>query len=209
MKKIKVAQVAMVTVFAAAASIFATSTAGYADIPLPERTCVEPEQYAVAVQTLSASADELELADEFELLYDIPLSEELQRFTYERCEELGLPYELVLGVMWKESGYDPSSVSSTGDMGIMQINESNVEWIMGVCGLTDIMDPEQNITAGTKMLYYLYSQYDDIDHLLMVYNMSSQKAKKLWNDGIHSSEYSRAILSYIDTLTLVDGAGPS
>ena len=37
--------------------------------------------------------------------YDIPLSKELQLYTYTKCEDLGIGnyYELVLAMMWQES----------------------------------------------------------------------------------------------------------
>lgn len=46
-------------------------------------------------------------------IYDIPLSPELQEYTYNRCEALGLvapgvDYQTVLALMSKESGYNTS-----------------------------------------------------------------------------------------------------
>ena len=43
---------------------------------------------------------------------DLPLSEELQRYTYNRCQELGLEYEMVLAIMWRESRFQPTAVGS-------------------------------------------------------------------------------------------------
>ena len=53
-------------------------------------------------------------------IYDISLSAELQEYTYNRCEELGLvapgvDYPTVLALMSKESGYTAEAVSGTGD----------------------------------------------------------------------------------------------
>lgn len=210
LKKIRATRILLIAVFVIAAGISVMTTARSSESPeVKELSVAASPESEITVETLESAADDLAQMDNFKLLYNIPLSEDLQRFTYDRCTELGIPYELVLGVMWQESRYDPTKVSPDGDYGIMQINQSNIDWIMGVCGLTDIMDAKQNIIAGTKMLYYLYGQYDDMNDLLMVYNSSSKSAKKLWSKGIHSSEYSRAILNYVDTLTLADGTEPS
>jgi hypothetical protein len=42
-------------------------------------------------------------------IYDIPLSEEMQAFTFNLCEEYGVDYEMVLAIMDKESDYTASA----------------------------------------------------------------------------------------------------
>ena len=71
------------------------------------------------------------------VLYDIQLSEELQHYTQDVCEEYGVSYPLVIAIMKKESGFLPDAVSATNDYGIMQINGCNHEWLEGVLGITD------------------------------------------------------------------------
>ena len=53
------------------------------------------------------------------VLYDIQLSEELQHYTQDVCEEYGVSYPLVIAIMKKESGFLPDAVSATNDYGIM------------------------------------------------------------------------------------------
>ena len=89
-------------------------------------------------------------------IYDIPLSAELQTYTYQRCEAMGLvapgvDYQTVLALMSKESGYTADAVSGTGDYGIMQINTVNHEWLREELGITDFLDAEQSIDAGAEM----------------------------------------------------------
>mgnify|MGYP005808410629 CR=1 FL=1 len=133
-------------------------------------------------------------------IYDISLSAELQEYTYNRCEELGLvapgvDYPTVLALMSKESGYTAEAVSGTGDYGIMQINTVNHGWLREELGITDFLDAEQSIDAGTEMLARLSEKYGDPHKVLMAYNMGEGGAAKLWAQGITSSEYSRDIMS--------------
>lgn len=132
--------------------------------------------------------------------YDIPLSAELQEYTYQRCEALGLvapgvDYPTVLALMGKESAYTADAVSSTDDYGLMQINAVNHDWLREELGITDFLDAEQSIDAGTEMLARLSDKYSDPHKVLMAYNMGEGGAAKLWAQGITSSEYSRDIMA--------------
>lgn len=133
-------------------------------------------------------------------IYDIPLSAELQTYTYQRCEALGLvapgvDYATVLALMGKESAYTSDAVSGTGDYGLMQINTVNHGWLREELGITDFLDAEQSIDAGTEMLARLSAKYSDPHKVLMAYNMGEGGAAKLWAQGITSSEYSRDIMA--------------
>lgn len=128
-------------------------------------------------------------------IYNISLSEELQEFTYGRCEETGLDYEMVLAVMDKESSYTADAVSPTGDYGIMQINKVNHEWLREEVGTTDFLDAKQNITAGTEILANLAAKYADPNKVLMAYNMGESGAAKQWAKGITANEYSKDVMA--------------
>ena len=109
-----------------------------------------------SVKTMLHEEPETELEPEPEPtapIYDIPISPELQEYTYNRCQELGLvspgvDYQTVLALMSKESGYTEDAVSGTGDYGIMQINTVNHEWLREELGITDFLDAEQSKPAG-------------------------------------------------------------
>lgn len=142
-------------------------------------------------------------------IYDIPLSQELQEYTFHRCEELGLTgpaidYETVLAMMGQESDYTADAVSPTGDYGIMQINRINHDWLSEALNLKTpeggevsdaYLDPEQCIAAGTKMLADLAARYDDPHQVLMAYNMGEAGARKAWASGKTSSAYSEAVMA--------------
>lgn len=129
--------------------------------------------------------------------YDIPLSKELQLYTYTRCVDYGIPehYELVLAMMWQESNYTPDIVSATDDYGIMQINACNHEWLSDLLGTTNFLDAYQNIDAGTYIISKMILKYDDEHKALMAYNMGENGAVLNWDAGIYTSSYSREIIA--------------
>jgi len=128
-------------------------------------------------------------------IYHIPLSADLQNYTYNRCVEYGIKeyYTLVLAVMWQESDYSPDMVSSTNDYGIMQINKVNQGWLSKLLGTTNYLDARQNIRAGTYLISKLLLKYDDVDKALMAYNMGESAAAECWSESTYTSSYSRHV----------------
>ena len=100
----------------------------------------------------------------------------------------------------RESSYQPDAVSDTGDFGLMQINICNHRWLYEELGITDVMDPEQNIEAGLYILGRAFQKYDDPDKALMAYNMGDSGMKSAWSKGQHSSKYSRAVIETAQAL---------
>lgn len=127
--------------------------------------------------------------------YDIKLSQELQLYTYTKCADLGIAedYELVLAMMWQESSYRPNLISKTNDYGLMQINKVNHSWLSEELGITDFLDPYQNIDAGTHIIASLLLKYEDPHKALMAYNFGEAGARRHWKQGTYTSAYSRAV----------------
>lgn len=135
-------------------------------------------------------------------IYNIPLSEELQQYTYDMCTYYMIPehYELVLAMMWQESNYTPDTVSSTNDYGIMQINQCNHAWLKEQLGITDFLDAKQSIESGTYIISKLLHKYGDEHKALMAYNMGEGGASNVWSAGNYSSEYSRGVIAKRDAI---------
>ena len=129
--------------------------------------------------------------------YDIPLSKDLQLYTYNRCVEYGIPehYELILAMMWQESNYTPDIISATDDYGIMQINACNHEWLSDLLGTTNFLDVYQNIDAGTYIISKMLLRYGDEHKALMAYNMGEHGASLNWQAGNYTSKYSRGVVA--------------
>lgn len=134
-------------------------------------------------------------------IYDIPLSEELQQYTYDTCLVYGIEdyYEVVLAVMWKESAFD-TDVISNGNYGLMQINYVNHDWLVDTLGLTDVLSPRNNIECGVYLLSSLIDKYEDTHMALMAYNMGEGGASEQWARGNYSSYYSNAILAKAESI---------
>ena len=156
-----------------------------------------------ALNSYSASAKAATCAPESEgdttekpyktLNCDLP--EELQEYTYYMCDYYGIDFELAMAVMYTESNFDSAAVSNTGDYGIMQINEINIPELSDKLGVTDITDPYQNIRCGVYILGELSKQYTEPARVLMAYNIGDYGSSALWEQGVHSTDYSEKVLS--------------
>lgn len=128
----------------------------------------------------------------------IPLDEDIQQYAFQKCAENGINYQIFLGLMRKESSFNPNAKSGTNDYGLCQINICNHETMKEVFGSDwDWSNPYDSIDASTYMLGNLVPDYSNWHHVLMAYNAGARGAKeKYFNKGIYSTEYSRTVLSY-------------
>lgn len=135
---------------------------------------------------------------------EVDLDKVTQDFIFVEAGEAGVDYELVLAIIIHESICDPDAISDTGDYGLMQINQINHEWLAEEYGLTDMLDPRQNIIAGITILSQL-SRFDDgtdagLHKVLMAYNMGPTGASKVWATGTYSTTYSETVMQIRDAL---------
>ncbi len=136
---------------------------------------------------------------------EIGLDKVTQDFIFVEAGEAAVDYRLVLAIIQHESNCDPDAISATGDYGLMQINKCNHAWLEENYGLTDMLDPRQNIIAGITILSQL-SIYGDnteagLHKILMAYNMGPGGAAEAWAAGRYTSAYSRTIMETWKTLT--------
>lgn len=185
---------AVIAITAAGAAIDYAAERGHEDTRPEQSVPAVVIPKATIMRETAPSTPEPE--EERPRIYDsIPLEAELQEFTYRRCEEKGLDYEMVLAIMERESRFNPTAISATEDYGIMQINQCNHEWLQEELGITDFLDAKQSITAGTEILGRLAAKYDDPQKILMAYNMGEAGAGRLWKEGTTTSAYSRDIMA--------------
>lgn len=158
---------------------------------------VEVEKVTITetIEVPTYEADKLpELSEIF--IYDIPLSENLQRYIYEVCADEEVPVALVLAMIEHESGFNPEVISATDDCGLMQINEVNYEWLEEDFRCADMTNPYQNVFCGIKIIGQYLEQYEgDYTKALMAYNMGNYGAKKAWANGVDSTRYTTSIMS--------------
>lgn len=127
---------------------------------------------------------------------DIPLSHELQDIADKACEDYKIPQDVLYAVMKVESGYEVDAQNGSC-YGLMQIHTINMEYLSNNIGTTDLSDPEQNIKAGAFILGGYLEKYSLPDSL-MAYNLGEGGAKRLWNQGIHETGYTRKVLESIE-----------
>lgn len=125
---------------------------------------------------------------------DVPMDEELQEFVYCLSYGYDIDFAFVMGLIELESSFDPNAVGKTDDYGLMQINTCNHEWLSEKLGITDFLDPHQNIRSGMFILRYLFEKYEDPAKVLMAYNMGETGASRLWDQGIYETNYSKRIM---------------
>lgn len=92
------------------------------------------------------------MADE---AYDNPV-DTLQIYADTAEEETGTPADLIMSVIHSESSFDPEKVSKRGAVGLMQLKPATAKKY----GVTDLLDPVQNIRAGAKYLAELLKKYN-------------------------------------------------
>lgn len=131
---------------------------------------------------------------------EIPLDEDIQVYLYDKCKENHIYYGLVLALIERESYYTNDIISVTNDYGLMQINAINHQRITEAIGVTNYLDPYQNIDAGIYILQELFNKYEDVSLVLMAYNLGENGARRLWNQGIYITDYSNYIITRSETI---------
>lgn len=131
---------------------------------------------------------------------EVGLDEDLQEFIYCLSYGYNIDYAFVMGLIQTESTFNPNVVSSTNDHGLMQINTVNHGWLQEQLGITDFLDPYQNARSGIYILRNLFEKYEQPEKVLMAYNMGENGAKKLWDQGIYETNYTRKTMTHISEI---------
>jgi len=137
---------------------------------------------------------------------DVPLSFDLQDLLHNAAEESGIPYELALAVVERETDFRNIIGDDGCSIGYMQIQ---VRWHrdrMDRLGVSDLSDPYGNFRVGCDYLAELLSRFGDdtkngTHKALMAYNMGPSGASQFWARGVYESEYSRAVLAAAERWT--------
>ena len=159
---------------------------------------VETVTVTETVEVPSYEADKLPEIEDV-TYFDVPLSHSLQRYIYEVCADENVPVSLVIAMIDHESQFNPEEVSKTDDYGLMQINKINHDQLAEKYQCADMLNLYQNIFCGVKVLGSYLKKYDnDYAKALMAYNMGEYGAKKAWDSGINSTDYTRSVLGLFE-----------
>ncbi len=99
-----------------------------------------------------------------------------------------LPQDLIFGIIWVESRFDPRAVSPVGARGLMQLMPKTADYLAECIKWSDRVDsfdPRFNVTAGSYYIARLIRSFDgDEDLALAAYNAGPTRVRRwLKNDG--------------------------
>lgn len=174
------------------------------DTTSPTTTVLQPD---IPTETMTP----IEPITEPEVFYfDVPLSDGFQDYIRAKCVEYDVPMELVIALIDKESSFRSDVVSKTNDYGYMQINKCNHEWLSETLGVSNFLDPYENVLCGIYIISEHLEKTDgDIELALMRYNCGATGAKRLWEQGTYSTNYSRSVMTLYESYKeeAANGAG--
>lgn len=131
----------------------------------------------------------------------VDMAEPDQEVVFSICQDGNVAFPLVMAIIEHESQFDATARSTTGDSGLMQINDINKATLYDL-GYTDLFLLEDNVGAGVYMLSDLFGKYPgETTFVLMAYNAGEKGAREMVAQGIHETEYSREIMERAEVFT--------
>lgn len=125
---------------------------------------------------------------------DVPMDARLQEYVFYLSEAYDIDFTFVMALIQHETNFEAGAISSTDDYGLMQINSVNHTYLAEELGITDFLDPYENVKAGMFILRKLFEKYETPEKVLMAYNMGETGAARLWEHGIFEVNYSKEVL---------------
>lgn len=101
---------------------------------------------------------------------DVPSRAQMQAMVRATAEEMGVDPALALAIAQQESGFDARAVSPANAVGVMQVIPSSGDWASDLVGRRlDLLDPQDNVTAGVVILRRLVRTAPDLDTAIAGY----------------------------------------
>lgn len=134
------------------------------------------------------------------LYFDVPLDEHLQEHIFIVCENYDIDPAIVLAMIERESRFRTDVIGDNGNsFGLMQIQPKWHKDRMNELGVTDLMDPYQNVIVGIDYIAELFGRSEDVTWVLMAYNGGPSYANKWYGQGVVST-YAKEVIARAEEL---------
>ena len=152
------------------------------DVPATERCYLTEDEVQEDFENEKIEAELVEMGY---FRDDVPLDYETQAYLRTACDESGVPFEMALAVIRKESTYQNITGDSGDSIGYMQVQPKWHQERMRRLGVTDLTQPLANFRVGCDYLAELMDKY------------SWEEALTAYNSGKPGkSDYADTVLKY-------------
>lgn len=144
--------------------------------------------------------EEVAQADPEKVYFDVPLSEELQDFIAIECEVHHIDPAVVVAMIDRESDFQADAIGDSGEaFGLLQVQPRWHQERMDKLGVTDLLDPQQNVAVAVDYLAELIDRDNGLEWALMAYNAGATGASKGFG-----SDYAAEVLENSENLKGID-----
>jgi len=104
------------------------------------------------------------------LSMDVPSRDRMRTMVRDTAVQMGVDPALALAIAQQESGFDARAVSPANAVGVMQVIPSSGAWASEMVGRPlNLLDPQDNVTAGVAILRQLLRTADSFDQAVAGY----------------------------------------
>jgi soluble lytic murein transglycosylase-like protein len=105
----------------------------------------------------------------------------------------------VLAIIEQESHFNPETLGSHGEIGLMQVMPKTAFWIAKKNNIPfsqkkQLLDPIMNIRIGVHYLAWLNKRFDDARHSTSAYNMGPKNVRKILRNNKQPEVYYTSVL---------------
>jgi len=109
----------------------------------------------------------------------VPSRAQMRALVVKTAKKYGVDPALAQAIAYQESGFNMRAVSPANAVGTMQVIPGTGEWMSQVVGRhLDLLDPEDNVTAGVALLSYLTQNASNRDQAIAGYYQGLSGVRK-------------------------------